>query len=95
MHTDACDLRNFYAGIKELFGAVRTSTGSLLAADNANILTDPQDILLHWKEHFSTLLNRKSSTNESFLRNISHPPQLWMNIRTIFQEFKQNMKQMR
>lgn len=61
-YADACDLRNFYMGTKQLFGPVRTSAGSLLAADNTIILTDPQDIFLCWKEHFSTFLNRRFNT---------------------------------
>lgn len=45
-----------------------------LVADNTNTLTDPQDILLRWKEHFSTFLNRNSTTSEDLPRNVPNPP---------------------
>ena len=78
-YADTRDLRNFYAGTKQLNGPVRTSTGTLLAADSTAILTDPLDILERWREHFSTLLNQESTAAEDFLRNVlSHPPQPWM-----------------
>ncbi|XP_046991948.1 uncharacterized protein LOC124598308 [Schistocerca americana] len=38
--SDARNLRGFYAGIKELYGPIRSSSGALKAADNSTILTE-------------------------------------------------------
>ncbi|XP_046998241.1 craniofacial development protein 2-like [Schistocerca americana] len=38
--SDARNLRGFYAGIKELYGPIRSSSGTLKAADNSTILTE-------------------------------------------------------
>ncbi|XP_046998347.1 uncharacterized protein LOC124613674 [Schistocerca americana] len=40
--SDARNLRGFYAGIKELYGPIRSSSGALKAADNSTILTERQ-----------------------------------------------------
>ena len=86
--SDARDLRNFYAGVKELYGPIRSSSGTLRAADNAKILPDSQDILRRWKEHFSSLLNRSSTAANDFLHHVpQHPPQPWMAAPPTFQEF--------
>ena len=95
-YATARDFRNFYAGTKEIFGPVRSATGTLLASDSTTILTDQTDILTRWKDHFSELLNRVSSAEEDFLRNVpSLPPQPWMNAPPSFMEFEKAMKQMK
>ncbi|XP_046988372.1 uncharacterized protein LOC124594066 [Schistocerca americana] len=38
--SDARNLRGFYAGIKERYGPIRSSSGALKAADNSTILTE-------------------------------------------------------
>lgn len=48
-YADVSYLRNFYAGMKQLFGLVWTSIRSLPSADNVNTPTNPQDILLYWR----------------------------------------------
>ncbi|XP_076042115.1 uncharacterized protein LOC143026011 [Oratosquilla oratoria] len=72
-----------------------TAAGTLLAADN-NILTEDNEIQTRWEEHFNTLLNRNSSAQQDFLRNMpQHPPQLWMALPPTFQEFDAALKHMR
>ncbi|XP_049835016.1 uncharacterized protein LOC126278782 [Schistocerca gregaria] len=86
--SDARNLRGFYAGIKELYGPIRSSSGTLKAADNSTILTESQDILNRWKEHFSSLLNGPSTAAGDFLKNDpQQPPQSWMADTPTFQEF--------
>jgi len=58
---DARDLRNFYTGTKAIYGPTKSSTGTLMSADNSILLTDSQAILDCWKEHFNTLLNKTST----------------------------------
>ena len=95
-YADARDLHNFYAGTKELYGPTRSSTGTLKTADNNSTLTDSQDILMRWREHFSTLLNRNSTADENFLRNVpQHPEQLWMSIRPSYNEFRDAFNRMK
>ncbi|XP_047111837.1 uncharacterized protein LOC124788611 [Schistocerca piceifrons] len=91
--SDARNLRGFYAGIKELYGPIRSSSGTLKAADNSTILTESQDILNRWKEHFSSLLNRPSTAARDFLKNVpQHPPKPWMADPPTFQEFCKALK---
>nr|XP_027237025.1 uncharacterized protein LOC113828287 [Penaeus vannamei] len=72
-----------------------TAAGTLLAADNT-ILTEDYEIQNRWVEHFNTLLNRNSSAQQDFLRNVpQHPPQLWMSLPPTFREFDAALKQMR
>lgn len=81
---------------KQLFGPVRSSTGTLLDADNTSIQTDSKGILTSWKEHFSTLLSLDSTVAEDFLRNVPHhPKELWMNTRPSYHEFEDAMKRMK
>lgn len=92
---DACDLRSFYVRIKELFGHVRSSTGTLLSVDGTTILSDLNDILEQWREPFTELLNWSSTAADYFLKNFpNHPPQHWMNAPSTFQELKDAMDQM-
>lgn len=94
--SDARDLRNFYAGLKEIYGPSRSSTGILKAADNTTVLTNSQDILMRWKEHFSTLLNRSSTAADDFLRHVpQHPPQPWMAVPPTFHEFNKAIRSLK
>lgn len=95
-YADSRDLRNFYAGTKELYGPVRSSVGSLLSADSSTILTDPTDILERWRDHFYQLLNRPSTAADDFLKNVQqHPVQLWMNESPTLLELEKAMSQMK
>ncbi|XP_047111665.1 uncharacterized protein LOC124788438 [Schistocerca piceifrons] len=91
--SDARNLRGFYAGIKELYGPIRSSSGALKAADNSTILTESQDILNRWKEHFSSLLNSPSTAAGDFLKNVpQHPPKPCLADPPTFQEFCKALK---
>ncbi|XP_047103602.1 uncharacterized protein LOC124722492 [Schistocerca piceifrons] len=91
--SDARNLRGFYAGIKELYGPIRSSSGTLKAAVNSTILTEIQDILSRWKGYFSSLLNRPSTAAADFLKTVpQHPPEPWMADPPTFQEFCKALK---
>ncbi|XP_047111608.1 caldesmon-like [Schistocerca piceifrons] len=91
--SDARNLRGFYAGIKELYGPIRSSSGALKAADNSTILTESQDILNRWKEYFSSLLKSPSTAAGDFLKNApQHPPKSWLADPPTFQEFCKALK---
>ena len=72
-YADANATKLFYDGLKSVFGPishamapVRTSEGTLL--------TDKQDILKRWTEHFHSLLNRPSTiTTEALIRIPQRP----------------------
>lgn len=89
----------------KLFGQVQTSNGSLLAAPLATRRDPaPSSKLPEWSTRHNPMLEGtffhfpKSKLDYSWglLRNIpNHCPQLWMNMRHTFQEFKQAMMQMK
>lgn len=91
-YSDSRDMRNFFAGTKQLFGPARSHHTVLKSADNQE-LTDPEEIIARWKEHFSELLNRRNHVHDDFLRYV---PQFrtrhWMSNIPTLEEFKQAMK---
>lgn len=77
---------------KQLFWPIQTSSGSFLAADNKTSWPIHKTYSYTGRNH----LNRNLKRAGDFLRNVwNHHPQLWMNMRLIFQEFKTAMKQNR
>ena len=67
---DNRDMRNFYAGTKEIYGPQRSSVSKLKAADNTTVISERDEILHRWKEHFEALLNRPSTVSTDSLRNV-------------------------
>jgi len=92
---DARDLRSFYEGTKAIYRPTKSSTGTLMSADNSILLTYSQVIFDRWKEHFNILLNKTSTAAEDFLRNVpAQPPEPWMPNLSTFQEFTKAMIKM-
>lgn len=55
---DTSDIRGFYQSMKAVWGPFVSHPDQLLASDNTTLLTEKQDLLTRWNEHFRTLLNR-------------------------------------
>ncbi|XP_014782439.1 uncharacterized protein LOC106877903 [Octopus bimaculoides] len=71
---DSRDMRNFFAGTKEIYGPQRSSTSQLKTADNSTVITEKDGVLHCWKEHFEALLNRPSTASEDPPKNIPQHP---------------------
>ena len=72
-------MRRFYAATKEIYGPTRSSVNHLKDVDGTTVLSEPDRILEHWKNHFKMLFNNQSTTPADLLRNSpTAPTQHWM-----------------
>ena len=67
---DRHDMKNFYAGLKEVYGPTSAGSSPLLSADGTTLITDKEHILGRWAEHFDSVLNRPSSINEEAINRL-------------------------
>jgi hypothetical protein len=74
-YADKHDMKNFYSAIKELYGPPSSSGSSpVLNADGTRLLTEKEDILSRWAEHFESVLNRPSTINEEAISQLPQVP---------------------
>ncbi|KAI8744694.1 cytochrome P450 2D20 [Biomphalaria glabrata] len=57
---DKHDMKNFYHAINEIYGLTKSGSSPLLNADGTILLTDKEEILKRWAEHFEKVLNTPS-----------------------------------
>ena len=74
-HADNKRSKEFYAGLKSIFGPVQCTTAPIRNRDGM-LLTDKEDILKQWTLHFSTLLNRTSEVTNEALESIQQRPMI-------------------
>ena len=74
-HADNKWSKEFYAGLKSIFGPVQCTTAPIRNRDGM-LLTDKEDILKQWTLHFSTLLNRTSEVTNEALESIQQRPMI-------------------
>ena len=74
-HADNKRSKEFYAGLKSIFGPVQCTT-ALIRNRDGMLLTDKEDILKQWTLHFSTLLNRTSEVTNEALESIQQRPMI-------------------
>jgi len=75
-YADRHDMKNFYAGLKEVYGPAATGSCPLLSADGTTLITDKELILERWAEHFDSVLNRPSAINDEAINRL---PQIAIN----------------
>ncbi len=68
--SDRKDVKAFYAGLKSVFDPQKSGVAPISTADGETLLTDKSDILNRWKEHFETVLNTTSVTDEEAIQSI-------------------------
>lgn len=73
---DRHDMKNFYAGLREVYGPTSNGSSPLLSSDGSCLITDKEEILQRWAEHFDNVLNRPSSINEEAIQRL---PQVTIN----------------
>ena len=71
---DTHNLKAFYDGLNGVFGPTITKTSPIESKDGTKVLTEKNDILERWAEHFSDVLNQPSHVDWEILRSI--PQQL-------------------
>ena len=71
---DKNDMKNFYSGLKEIYGPTTSGTSRLLNIDGTTLITDKEDILKRWAEHFDSVLNRPSVINDEAINRLPQIP---------------------
>ena len=64
LYADSHDSKRFYNALKSLYGPQPSGTSPLFNTDGSQLLTEKQDILNRWAEHFNNVLNRPSTIND-------------------------------
>lgn len=67
-------LKNFYDGLKEVYGPTSAGSSHLLSADGSTLVTDKDKILERWAEHFDSVLNRPSTINDEAIDKLPQVP---------------------
>ena len=73
-YADRKDMKNFFAGLKEIYGPCSSGQSPLLSADGSVLITDKDKILHRWAEHFNNILNRPSSINDEAIDRLTQVP---------------------
>ena len=72
---DRNDMKNFYDGLKEVYGPSTTgSLSPLLSDDGSTLITDKEKVLERWAEHFNSVLNRPSVINDEAIDMLPQVP---------------------
>ena len=71
---DRNDMREFYQGLREVYGPQKRGTTQLKTLDGDSILQDKNQILDRFAEHFNQLLNVPGDTDQRALDKISQRP---------------------
>ncbi|VDL86903.1 unnamed protein product [Schistocephalus solidus] len=58
------EMKNFFKAIKAIYGPCIKGTATLLSSDCTTLLTEKSQILKHWAEHFSSVLNCSSAISD-------------------------------
>ena len=74
-HADAHNTKAFFSGLKEIYGPTAKTAAPVKSTTGA-LLTEKNDILHRWTEHFDMLLNRPSSVDQSVIDAMEQRPQI-------------------
>uniref|UniRef100_F6UUP3 Endonuclease/exonuclease/phosphatase domain-containing protein n=1 Tax=Monodelphis domestica TaxID=13616 RepID=F6UUP3_MONDO len=69
-YADMKNYKQFFSALKTIYGPLKPTTTPLLFSDGDTLIKDKKGISNRWKEHFSQLLNRPSSVDQSALDQI-------------------------
>ena len=62
-YADSHDAKRFYSALKAVYGPQSSGSPPLLNADGTKLLTEKNQILQRWAEHFNSVLNRPADIN--------------------------------
>ena len=71
---DKNDMKNFYSSLKEIYGPTTSGSSPLLNNDGTILITNKDDILKRWAEHFDSVLNRPSVINDEAINRLPQIP---------------------
>ena len=69
-YADAHDTKRFYDSLKCIFGPSASGCSPMLSADGSTLITDKNEILERWAEHFDSVLNRPSTINDEAIQRL-------------------------
>ena len=72
---DRHEEKEFYSALKEVYGPIHSATVPLKTSDGSALVTERAEILTRWKQHFSDLLNTPSSIAQDALDRIVSLPE--------------------
>ncbi len=79
LFADTNDIKGFYQSMKAIWGPRVSHPDQLLASDSVTLLTEKQDLLARWTEHFSKLLNETPDIDKDAIEDLRQAPvQNWM-----------------
>ena len=73
-YADTHDMKNFYASLRSVYGPASNGSTPMLSADGGTLLTERDQILKRWVEHFDGVLNRRSHITQEVIDNIQQQP---------------------
>jgi hypothetical protein len=73
-YADKNDMKNFYSSLKAVYGPTSSSSPPLLSADGTTLISEKEDILKRWAEHFDSVLNRPADINEEAIERLPQIP---------------------
>lgn len=93
MAADKRDSKAFYDGLKAVYGPQKHDVSPILANDGDTLLTDKKAILQRWRDHFETVLNSNSVTDDESLPAVTHAEISVLSLEPAFLEVKDSIKQ--
>lgn len=73
-YADRRQTKDFYESVKAVYGPIYNCNAPLWSTDDNRLLTSKDEILMRWKEHFQTLLNRDFAAPDNVLDSIPQRP---------------------
>ncbi|BHF60250.1 hypothetical protein SprV_0100321300 [Sparganum proliferum] len=70
-YADRNKWKNYFSGIKAVYGPPTKATAPLLSVDGSTLLTEKTQILQRWAEHFRGVLNRLSTISDAVIARLS------------------------
>ena len=73
-YADKKDMKNFYSSLKAVYGPTSSGSSPILSADGNTLISDKEQILDRWAEHFISVLNRPSNINIEAIERLPQVP---------------------
>ena len=67
---DQHDMKRFYDGLKAVYGPRNSGSNPIRSKDGTTMLTDHEQILKRWAEHFESVLNQPSFFDDTVLSEV-------------------------
>ena len=76
-YADRHDMKRFFDSLKTIYSPPTSGSSPILSADGAKLITDNNEIVERWAEHFNGVLNQPSSINDAAIQRL---PQVAVNL---------------